>query len=424
MAEASPVSPSLPSSPCFFDHLPVELHRIILCMLPDLSSLHSAVLASRTAHAAFALSSQSIQRHIVIRMLASSPQLTTESRWLHAAAYIRRNTHGWHDNMDDFLAYAEPDFDERPPPLPPGDVTAEGLRFHGIVETLTNTFLRTAMQSSRNREATQSEGDYPAFPLQHVERIRIQRGFYRFQRICQMYPRQQRSTSCCGSNRSDHPLREFVRGLPSWELEELRCVYRFLVQNLSFLDRPEVYSSRGPRSKVAGFASYRAREQIVSMGLMFIHKLMTTPPDLQMELLREYCGPGTRPVILSDILPLDGGLTRSNARPRLKAPRADSLIGPSVGWTVFRPSTRTQTEKSQDASCLIGLRDWGYCFWERERLEAWGYYVTEPDMSSPASATTTPSKRPSVDESCDEHLAKRLRVRCEEIFPEDDVPRI
>ena len=363
----------------YFECLPTELHCIILALLPDFWSLRSVVTASRSAHDAYVLSSQSIQWNVLRRLLYNAPQLSAESWWLHAASYIRRNTSDARDNMDEFLAYNEPDIERQHPPNSLDTVTAGGLRFHIIIEDLTSAFVKAAVHSSSNGALRTPEVNIWNFPLQLDESIRIQRALYRFQRICQMYPRNTQPWQPGARRPEEHPLGEFVKGLPSWELEELRCVYRFLTSSLSFLDDTAYSALICAQSVDQGLPSYRYKEHVVSMGLVFLRKLLTSPIETQLALLKQYCGHEV--YSLSDVLPLDGADNASSLHVGSSSVRIQSLFGPSAGWVLFQSASTRDHGRAH----LSELRNWGYCFWEHDRLEASGVYGTESESAGPNS---------------------------------------
>jgi hypothetical protein len=348
----------------YFESLPIELHRVILNLLPDFSSLRSVVIASRSAHAAYALESQSIQCNVLRRLLLESPQLSSESRWLHAASYIRRNTPDWQDSMDDFLAYAAPEVDKQHLPDPPAIITPEELRFHIVIEDLTGAFLKYAIQPNPHAALKLSDDTISNLPLQYAEGIRIQRALYRFQRICQMYPRNAQPSQRGARTRGEHPLNYFVRSLPSWELEELQCIYRFLMSRLSFLDDAAYTAFVSAECLKKGISSSRYKEHVLSMGLLFLRQLMAAPFENRLTLLERYCGPDTHP--LSDVLPLNSVKNGIGLQASSRSLSIQSLFGPSAGWVLFRPPS------PRDRSRMSELQDWGYCFWERDRLEAMG----------------------------------------------------
>jgi hypothetical protein len=186
-------SSSNPAS--YFESLPVELHRIILGLLPDFSCLRSIVLASRSAHDAYLLSPISIQEDVFRRLLSNEPQLAAESRWLHAASYIRRNTPDWHDEMDSFLAYAGSEVESKHPKNPLDTVTPEGLRFHIVIEDISGALLEAVMHPNLNDATGLSKATSLNLPLRLAESTRTQRALYRFQRVCQMYLRNANHTS-------------------------------------------------------------------------------------------------------------------------------------------------------------------------------------------------------------------------------------
>lgn len=297
-------SPSGPRS--YFEILPLELNVIILGFLPDFLSLRNLLCASRTSRDAYMLSTQSVQWSVMRRLLFNSPQLAAESRWLHAASYIRRNTPDWHDDMDDFLAYTETEskFEKQCAKDPQETVTAEGLRFHMIIEDLTSTFLK-AVNHPNLKEATKISGSSTLkSPSQPVQNIKIQRALYRFQRICQMYPRNVQHLRYDARVSKEHPLGGFVRRLPSWEFEELKQVYRYLISMVSFLDDPPYRSLVCAHGGEKETLSHRYKEQVISMGLIFLHKLATAPLETRLALLKQHCHPLRTPT-LSDVLPLD-----------------------------------------------------------------------------------------------------------------------
>ncbi len=359
------------ASGSYFESLPIELHRIILANLPDFLSLRSIVIASRDARAAYNLSSQSTQCSILRNLMSNSPHLSTESRWLHAASYIRRNDPDWRDDVDAFLAYSGKDFKKQQRPQRFEAATAKGLRFHMVVEDLTRAFVRAAMHPSRSGASRPAKGNIYSLPLQRAESIRIQRALYRFQRICQMHRRNGQPLQPGARRWVEHPLGEFIRRLPSWELEELHCIYRYLILSLSFLDDDAHSAFASAQSHEGEFPNYRYRERVVSMGLIFLSKLVTAPVETRSALLEQYCGSDTQP--LSDILPLDGADSSIGIQAKSRSLTIQSLFGPSAGWVLFRSTSI----KDRGPAPLNALRDWGYCFWERDRLEACGVYETE-----------------------------------------------
>lgn len=363
----------------YFEDLPVELHRIILSLLPDFSSLRCVVLASRSAQAAYAVSSQFIQFAVLRTLLSSSPQLASELRWLFEASFVRRSNRDWHDSMDDFLPHHDVDVEEQHKPDPPEIVTAEGLRFHMVVEYFTTAFLKATRHPRPQRSPRLSRGNVDNFPLQHAEGIRIQRALYRFQRICQMYPRITQPSQRGPTMFGEHPLGDFIRRLPSWELEELHCIYRFLISSLSFLDEPPYSFFIRDECLSKGLTAWRYKEHVVSLGLIFLWKLMVAPLETRMSLLKRYCGSDSHS--LSDVLPLGGTNTGIGVHASSRSLTIQSLFGPSAGWVLFHPPSA----KDRGRAPMDELRDWGYCFWERERLEAWGVCRAEEEPTGRSS---------------------------------------
>jgi hypothetical protein len=300
-----------------FERLPVELHRIILGHLPDFSSLRSTVVASRSAHDAYLHSPLSIQKDVFRRVLFNEPHLAVESRWLHAASYIRRNTPDWHDEMDNFLAYAGSEAERQRTKNPLETVTPEGLRFHIVVEDISSAILEDVLPSTPDDATSLSEGTSLNMPWRLAEGISTQRALYRFQRVCQMYPRNTKN-SHHGVQKAGHPLRGFIRALPRSELEELHWVYRYLISRLSFLDGPE-YSAVHAQAGNGNTSSYRYKEQVVSMGLIFLRNLVVAPAESRLALLKQYCQPEIRP--LSEMLPLDPNNRSTSLRGKPRSSR-------------------------------------------------------------------------------------------------------
>ncbi len=378
-----PPPPPHPSAPPFpsrcFENLPVELHWLILRALPDFSSLRSVVLASQSAHAAYTVSIQSIQRDIFRRVLSDSPELLELSSWLHRAFHGRRSDRDYCYTWDEFLAYRGSYAKKKPewfPVLSIETVLAEGLRFHLIVEDITAAFLQSAMHSYQNRRSAPPKGPKGKFrhlPLQHAECTRIQRALYRFQLICEMEP----STAPMRSLRRSYewyPLFHFAHRFPTWEVEELCCIYRYLVQRWSFLAAPACKSVVG--ADVGDDpASYRSVERVASMGLIFLQDFETATPQTRLQLLKK-CSP-VNPV-LSDVL--DFHLANASARmpTHTKMLGRGSLLRPSPGMALYQ----AEHPNTPGAEPLNQLQEWGYCFWDSDRLDAWDVYdssTEEPD---------------------------------------------
>lgn len=371
----STASSRLPFPSACFENLPVELHWLILSALPDYSSLRSVVLASPSAHAAYNISAESIQRDVVRRVLSDSPELLIESHELHKAFHRRRNWTYNKDNMDGFLAYSGSAVEKKPgsfPLLSLETVLAEGLRFHLIVEDLTATFLQSAIHSYRNRRSAAPKDNFRNLPLQHTERTRIQRALYRFQRLCEI--RQSTIPTRPARRIGRHPLFHFVHALPAWELEELCSIYRFLVQRLSFF-HDSAYDSVVGGDMADDTARYRSIERAASMGLVFLQELETATTETRLKLLKQ-CSP-TNPV-LSDVLKLPRAIVSARIQTQTKMLGRQSLSKPSPGMALYQ----AEHLDTPGAQPLHELQDWGYCFWGNDRLEAWDVYdrrTEEPD---------------------------------------------
>ena len=270
---------------CGFENLPLELHQIILNVLSDFSSLRSVVLASRRAHAAYNLSAEPIMRKLLRRSLSDTPELLMESQRLYSTYRLRKIATDCQDNMDDFLAYSGTDIKRQDYWNPVETVMTEGLRFHLVIENITASFLKNAIQSCQNRGSAPPKGIFCNLPLQVTERTRIQRALYRFQKMCEVHrtvPVFQPGEPTWGRVR----IQDFFSELSGWEIEEICCVYRYLVLNLSFLDSPAYRAvlSKGPTE---GPDSYRHREHVASMGLIFLQKLRTAPTKTCLKLLKQ-----------------------------------------------------------------------------------------------------------------------------------------
>jgi hypothetical protein len=358
----------LSSSNIGFESLPIELHCMILCYFSDFYSLRSVVVASRIARTAFVSSAQPIQYNVLRRLLLTSPQLFRESAWLHAASHFRRNTPDWHDKMDDFLACNDLQIDFQLHPHAPGGITPEGLRFHLVVQWLTSNLLSWAVQAVAVKRKQQPNAAILAPPLQYTERIRIQRSFYRFQRVCQMFRPYTQNLGAGQRPLGEHVLWDFFRTLPEWEIEELCCVYRFLLSKLPALDHHE--HSRNPFGRSIGgrVSNFKQKERVISLGLIFVHEFLTASADTRSKLLSEYCTQNAH--WLTGSISLRTSPQIAGPQEESRNLRSRSLFGPSAGWTLFRPSS----SKHSTGVSVDELRDWGFCFWDRDLLDAWGLH--------------------------------------------------
>lgn len=91
-------------------------------------------------------------------------------------------------------------------------------------------------------------------------------------------------------------------------------------------------------------------------------------------LLQQYCGSETHP--LSDVLLIDGTVSNVGLHSNARSLTLHSSFGPGAGWVLFQ--SRYFTDR--DRAALNVLRQRGYCFWDYDSLNAWGFRKTEKKL--------------------------------------------
>ncbi|CAG8349753.1 unnamed protein product [Penicillium salamii] len=252
---------------------------------------------------------------------------------------------------------------------------------------------------------------HPRSNLSPTEVGRLQRAFYR----CEVYTRFQRVLSLLdkgGALNFSQIVLSFVSQFTLYEFEEFVCVQQFLAQFIRSLcesveddffshllssttgtgaeqeTEPENVSQLLDDSGLSFFTkSYRDQHHsshmkyLISCGLPYIlHLSFMEPPKFKRAILKSYMDSqgfaGT--VFFSqgalDLESCDEKQREVFLRGRIVDIPEDRLDGPNLGW---KWGTSFQDFVKSDSPALFDLRDRGYVFWDRERLQQSGM-VDEP----------------------------------------------
>ncbi|CAM1502468.1 Fc.00g044520.m01.CDS01 [Cosmosporella sp. VM-42] len=201
-----------------FEGFPLDVWKLVLASLPNLSSLRNAVLTCRTFHAAFTEYHQPcvaqvlineigidvVPEAIAVQHLLNNPLDTTGTN---SQRLVARQ-----DFSDKYLKNR---------PLPPRRLKLRDAlplsRFHSYVEDFTEIFLRNSLKAA-------PDGFDQSIELQGLSRgetNRIHLSLYRFEIFRLMFG------SWCPESMSDF-IDTFFSHFPLWESAQLGCIHDFL----------------------------------------------------------------------------------------------------------------------------------------------------------------------------------------------------
>lgn len=212
-----------PGRSCPIENLPVEVVTLILCALPDATTLRAVVLASPTFYYAALRAKFQTLRHVVYDRIdpkvMSSAATALKSSWLPSCKVDERgnvceevisfkNEHLVNAHMS--LSFAEL-FPEEPSLF-------QGLQLgclHTVVADLTQQFIHRALSECP---------DAAKYGATRSEICRIQQTFYRFEAYCNLFRGEEGDREVMAFWR----LEGFFDMFQPWEIEQLACVQDFL----------------------------------------------------------------------------------------------------------------------------------------------------------------------------------------------------
>ncbi|KAI8948488.1 hypothetical protein F4801DRAFT_556711 [Xylaria longipes] len=353
--------------------LPVELLRMILGVLPDVPSLHAAVLSCSMFYRAFLEAETSITTQVLLNQI--DVDVVAEATIASKSALLRP-----HDpdpkSREAILDFVAQNLQQRPAP-PTAWSLQKALhlgRLHFHVDALAKKFVATTLSRHPLNQSSHLVTDQ--------EICRIERALYRFEIYCNLF----REVSDVGSPIYDEQGSLYFAHFAPYENEQLGCIHDFLIRAITpaFNDVAEHDVSWGAWNVDYIFDLDSPWAQyILSLGLQKLCEISSaeTYEERYRALDATKC-PSVTPSFLhegfeiasernNDVFLED--LTPENETLHIKSPFfKDPDPGPLDAWRwAHLEETRSNWVYQEDRK---ELREWGYVIWDRVRLEAVGIF--------------------------------------------------
>jgi hypothetical protein len=205
--------------------MPVELIRMILAGVPDVRSLHSAIVSCPLFYLTFLDVESEITPQVLLNQIDETvlPEALAALETF-ALLDISRPFYGgteWHESKG--IALKSRDISCRPTSLR-GTIRLSQL--HENVRYFADIFIdRNLSVGPLNRVHK---------PITHQERCRIERAFYRFDIYCAYFrpPLPADRSGRVMASRYLSPLGPFQEQFTPWEMEQLSCICHFMAREL------------------------------------------------------------------------------------------------------------------------------------------------------------------------------------------------
>lgn len=356
------------------DRFPAELKLALFYVLPDVSTLSALRQTSSSFYRAFTDS----HSMIVAAVLANEvhPAVISDA----VALWDVMRLEPW--NKPAIKSFLKRYRHSKPSPARSPWTLSEAIKFskvHRHVQFFTNEFCSSVL--SVHPITGKPDPEYG--PPSSSELCRIQRVLYRFELYCVLF----RIREPASKNKERFELEEqqalFFTKFRPWENEQLACIHDYLIRRLSvaFNELAEHDISWGelcinPTQPM--MSENRFQEGYLSQGLGFLHRLVTaeTYDDRYAALNplkpsdHHFLHEGLREQGVDDV---NGAFQRGEREEApsydIPALSANDDSGPIEAWCWANGAEIVYYENDQ-----ADLREWGYCLWDKARLEAWGLF--------------------------------------------------
>ena len=339
------------------EDLPSEIKVMILCQIPQLSSLSSIVHASPTFHQAYRGAREEVLHTLVIRTLQKH-DIGLLDPWtaIHAPPLGYHVPPGDVNNGEEFLErYAQGRIDNGRRRLAPMD----SLAILSLQRKLTFLIAKYCLDKTSTNPLTPSSAN-DALPPSQSELHRLHRAFWRYEVYSKFFgPRKHEyGASPAYSTYGEVEIADsFFRLFPIHEVEEMACLHKW-IRDYYFHD-PAMCVWHG--------------NQLVALGPQKLYGMITAGSERERKTCTaEYSN--SRPIAtMRDALDAyEREVSRGTWLWRDVCDFDESSREriPTTGW-LWASSLGIQNTNFR-------LRRWGYVFWDRARLDGWG--ITETDM--------------------------------------------
>ncbi|KAG9254079.1 uncharacterized protein F5Z01DRAFT_636741 [Emericellopsis atlantica] len=365
------------------DTLPPELLMRILELLESTADLYSVISASPAALRIFETASERVLLTVTRRRI--HPQSLR-----HAVATISVPSVNfkppWNVLDRYFSSGSEPSEDAL---LAPGKARALATLHAHVCRHIR----RYADQTCAQLSGPATDGGQQ---LSSTELTRLERGFYRYELYCRVFPAEPGNALQSRSSAREQ-FERFIKRLEPWEMEEIVCIHQYFVYHLGTIvdDLESQLVTRflanacreppvGDAQQVLYYDELDMREMtlfstearkdsphnlgyIAASGLAFMNSVFhATTSTERLDLIRSH-GPGTRE-LLADAL--YRGAEEIPHPPISRDFSGDDPSLPNLGYLQYAPDVTTiYMQIREDDIRWLPMRLLGYVFWDSDRLE-------------------------------------------------------
>ncbi|KAI9670887.1 MAG: hypothetical protein M1817_003772 [Caeruleum heppii] len=354
-----------------FTSLPTELKVLIMCHLPTADAIFALIRTSRAIYQTYLASSQTIRNRILENMIPID--VLPHAVVAHQMSQLKISRV---KEVTELL---------QPYSLTRGRDTAAPMRIKWSLKellALENTQTRVeawtaGLCASAMAHHRFSRAEYKGVALPSLaEQCRIQRAFYRVKIFLSLGPRD----SVPGFILQLEYGRLFFGSMPALELEQMACAVDFLTDRISDAVDKAAKIPSAPQAD-ATYLNLPMRDTVLFKKLLFALNV----GDQHAQLLSALAGPmrhyarGLRTAFQD--ASLGKGIKSNNDDDEIPDPtRKKKLlddpkhdVGPRDAWYQSHGLGSTGTYHYRNATSIT-CRSWGYCFWDRPRLEQLGLF--------------------------------------------------
>ena len=340
------------------EDLPSEIKIMILCQIPQLSSLSSIVHASPTFYQSYCGAREQVLHTLAVRTLQEN-DIGLLDPWtaIHAPPLGDQVVPDDVNHGNEFLErYAQGRIDNSRRRLAPIDSLAI-LSLHRKLKVLIAKYCKDKI-SANPLTASFPNGGFPPSPN---ELHRLHRAFWRYEIYSKFFgPRKHGCfvPSSYSKYGEVEIVDSFFRLFPIHEVEELACLYKW-TQDYHF-HHPTTCECRG--------------NVLVVLGPQKLYEEISAGSGTGRQIdIAEYCNYGPSPMLRDALDAYERAVSRGTWlwRDMYDFDKSSGERAPTAGW-LWASSRGIQNTNFR-------LRRWGYVFWDRERLDFWG--ITEDSMA-------------------------------------------
>lgn len=353
------------------DRFPVELKLALFYVLPDIPTLDALLRTCSSFYCAFK-DSQSL---IVSTVLTNGihPAVVPDA----VALWDATRVEPW--SKDAIEAFLKRYRISGPSSAPSPWTFLEASRFSKI-DRRVQFFTQDFCSSILSVHPITGEPDPDHEPPSTSELCRIQRILYRFELYCALF-RIHKPESKKERFTVEEQQELFFTKFWSWENEQLACIHDYLLRQVTqvVLEYAEHDVAWGHHGFYPTWMDENSLEEgYLSQGLDYLHSLLTAETYYDRSMVLEPHKPSDYCFLTAGLQAQENEDDYGAGQRQLRGEAHDYDIqalsagddsGPIEAWCWANGSETLYYEHDQ-----ADLREWGYCLWDKSRLEAWGLF--------------------------------------------------